>query len=50
MKPFDCVGTFEESRQALEIIKNKKKVNLTFLKSYETRSTKKYKNPYFRLW
>jgi len=23
MKPFDCVGTFEESRQALEIIKNK---------------------------
>lgn len=23
MKPFDCVGTFEESRQALEIIRNK---------------------------
>lgn len=23
MKPFDCVGTFEESQQALEIIKNK---------------------------
>ena len=23
MKPFDCVGTFEESREAFEIIKNK---------------------------
>ena len=29
MKPFDCVGTFEESRQALEIIKNKKEFNVS---------------------
>lgn len=27
MKPFDCVGTFEESRQALEIIKSKGEFN-----------------------
>jgi len=29
MKPFDCVGTFEESRQALEIIKNKKEFDVS---------------------
>ena len=29
MKPFDCVGTFAESRQALEIIKNKKEFNVS---------------------
>jgi len=29
MKPFDCVGTFEESRQALEMIKNKKEFDVS---------------------
>jgi len=29
IKPFDCVGTFEESRQALEIIKNKKEFDVS---------------------
>ena len=29
LKPFDCVGTFEESRQALEIIKNKKEFDVS---------------------
>ncbi|EKE14947.1 MAG: hypothetical protein ACD_12C00227G0001 [uncultured bacterium] len=29
MKPFDCVGTFEESRQALEIIKNRKEFDVS---------------------
>ena len=29
MKPFDCVGTFEESRQALEIIKNKREFDVS---------------------
>ena len=29
MKPFDCVGTFAESRQALEIIKNKKESDIS---------------------
>ncbi|MBI5123207.1 hypothetical protein HZA75_05100 [Candidatus Roizmanbacteria bacterium] len=29
MKPFDCVGTFAESRQALAIIKNKKEFDVS---------------------
>ncbi|MEK7495672.1 MAG: hypothetical protein AAB788_00585 [Patescibacteria group bacterium] len=29
IKPFDCVGTFEESREALEIIKNKGEFNVS---------------------
>ena len=29
IKPFDCVGTFEESREAMEIIKNKGEFNVS---------------------